>query len=95
VVVLSGSQEVKVEEGGTVEVEDEAATCSEAVDEAVVSSKARDGAVACCEAEIEDGRQWQRGGVWGDRRARSLGSFKKLLSVARERERERERERRD
>jgi hypothetical protein len=48
--------------------------CSEVGDEAAAWSRAR----------IEDGRWHQHGSVLGDRRARALGSFKKLLDMARE-----------
>jgi hypothetical protein len=50
-------------------------------DEAAVSYKAGDEAAVCSGAGIEDGRRWQHGGVWGDRRARALGGFEKLLSI--------------
>jgi hypothetical protein len=53
-------------------------------DEATVSYKAGDEAAVCSGAGIEDGRRWQHGGVWGDRRARALGGFEKLLSIVRE-----------
>jgi hypothetical protein len=94
---VGGSDTVKVarvEDGATGEVEDEVVARSEARDEAaasfkvrdkaVVSSKAGDEAAACFEDGIEDNRRRRRGGVWGDRRLRALGSFKKLPSVARE-----------
>jgi hypothetical protein len=94
---VGGSDIVKVarvEDGATGEVEDEVVARSEAGDEAtesfevrdeaVVSSKAGDEAAACSEDGIEDNMRRRRGGVWGDRRLRALGSFKKLPSVARE-----------
>jgi hypothetical protein len=64
-------------------VGDEAAACSKAGDKAVASSKAGDEVKMCSGARIEDGRWQWHDGVWGDRRARALGSFKKLLSVVR------------
>jgi hypothetical protein len=79
-----GSWEVEVEERATNKAGDEAAACSEARDEAVVSSKARDEATACSRAGLEDDRRQQCDNVQGDRRARALGGFKKLLSVARD-----------
>jgi hypothetical protein len=66
------------------EVKDEVAVRSKARHEAVVSSKAGDEAAVCSGAGIEDGRRRWCGTVWGNKRARALGGFKKLLSVMRE-----------
>jgi hypothetical protein len=73
-------REAEVEEGGG----GDAAACSEARDQAAASSKTGDEATTCSRARIEDGRWRQRNSGWGNRRARALGGFKKLLSVARD-----------
>jgi hypothetical protein len=72
------------EEGPLARSGPKAVVRSESEDEMTVSSKARDEAAVCSRAGIEDGRRRWHDGVKGDRRARALGSFKKLLSVARE-----------